>query len=52
MYNTIHYDVIRFDAIDIYGSFPREIALTLNDIFEKGVKIWYDKEMTEDNYVV
>ena len=52
MYNTIHYDYIRFDAIDIYGSFPREIALTLNDIFENGVKVWYDENLTYDNYVV
>lgn len=52
MYNTLHYDFLKFDSIDIYGSFPREIAKMLNSIFETGVKIWYDEKMNYDNYVV
>ena len=52
MYNVLHYDYVRFTSIDIYGSFPREIAKILNSIFETGVKIWYDENMYYDNYVV
>ena len=52
MYNTLHYDYVKFETIDIYGSFPREIAKKLNDIFETGVKIWYDENMYYDTYVV
>ena len=52
MYNTLHYDYMKFETIDIYGSFPREIALALNEIFETGVKVWYDENLYYDNYVV
>ena len=52
MYNVLHYDYVKFETIDIYGSFPREIAKKLNDIFETGVKIWYDENMHYDTYVV
>lgn len=52
MYNTLHYDYMKFETIDIYGSFPREIALALNEIFETGVKVWYDENLTYDTYVV
>ena len=49
---NIHYNVIKFDNSNVSGSFPKEIADTLNDILESGVKIWYDYQMTEDNYVI
>lgn len=51
MYSTIHYDYQKFELMDIYGSFPREIASALNDIFENGVKIWYDENLYYDTYV-
>ena len=52
MYNTLHYDYMKFETLDIYGSFPREIALELNKIFETGVKVWYDENLNNVNYVV
>lgn len=50
--NNIHYNVVKFENANLYGSFPREIANELNMILINGVKIWYDYTMTEDNYVV
>ena len=47
-----NYNVVRFDSANVYGSFPREISETLDEILETGVKIWYDYQMNEDNYVV
>ena len=49
---NINYNVIRFAIINLTGSFPREIALKLNEILNNGIKIWYDETMSEDNYVV
>ena len=49
---SYNYNFIKFDYIDIYGYFPRDIARSLNAIFTSGVKIWYNENMTDDNYVV
>ena len=48
----INYNVIRFDYVNVYGSFSRDIALILNSILETGVKVWFDYQMIEDNYNV
>lgn len=47
-----NYNILSFSIINLYGSFTREISLILNTIFKNGVKIWYDYQMNEDNYVV
>ena len=47
-----NYNTVKFEKINLYGSFTREIALVLASIFESGVKIWYDYQMREDNYVI
>lgn len=48
----IYYNVLRFDTINVYGSFPRSVALALNEILMSGVKIWFDNAMREDNLTV
>jgi len=48
----IYYNTIKFSTINIYGSFPRNIALQLNEILENGTRIWYDYQMRNDNLVV
>lgn len=50
--NLINYNVVKFETINVYGSFTREIALQLNEILANGVKIWYNYQMIDDNYVV
>lgn len=50
--NNINYNVLAFSSINVIGSFPRAVALVLNDILENGVKIWYNELLTEDNLVV
>ena len=55
MYYTrpvFNYNVLKFTFIDIYGKFPREIAVKLNQIFTNGVKIWYNENFADDNYVI
>ena len=49
---SVHYNVIKFSYIDLYGKFPRNIAEKLEQIFTNGVKVWYDYNLAEDNYVV
>ena len=49
---SFNYNVLKFTFIDVYGKFPREIAVKLNQIFTNGVKIWYNENFTDDNYVV
>lgn len=49
---SIYYNVIRFSNVNIYGSFPREVANIINEILTEGVKIWYDYQMRDDNYVI
>ena len=48
----IHYNTIRFNVCNVYGSFPRSKAKQLNEILMSGVKVWFDKSMTEDNLSV
>lgn len=47
-----NYNIIKFEIINVYGSFPRDIANVLNGIFTSGVKIWFKETMEEDNYVI
>lgn len=49
--NEINYNVISFKSVSCYGSFPRSIAKILNGILESGVKIWYNENMQDDNYI-
>ena len=49
---SVNYNVLKFDGINLYGSFTREIAIQLNKIFTDGGKIWYEPLMTEDNYII
>ena len=49
---SCNYNAVKFEAINLYGSFTREIAITLNNILLNGVKIWYDEGMSEDSYVI
>ena len=48
----VHYNVIKFETCNVYGSFPRSVAIALNSILMSGVKIWFDYTMSEDNLVV
>lgn len=48
----ISYNVIKFERINVIGKFPRTIALALNEIFENGIKLWYDETITDDNLIV
>ena len=50
-FDNINYNVVGFDYIDLYGSFPRNVANILCDIFNHSFKIWFDYSMQEDNYV-
>ena len=50
--NSYYYNFIKFEYVNLYGSFSRNIALVLNSILENGVKIWFDYKMREDNYVI
>lgn len=50
--NPINYNVIKFETANVYGSFTNEIAEKLNSILENGVKIWFNINMMDDNYVV
>lgn len=50
--NNINYNVLSFSSIDIYGSFPSAIALGLEALLIKGIKIWYNENCEEDNMVV
>ena len=50
--NNISYNYIKFDAINVYGSFPDEIADELNKILSNGVKIWYVPSLQLDNYEI
>lgn len=36
------YNTVKFENINIYGHFPRDIAVTLEDILENGTKVWFD----------
>ena len=49
---SCNYNILKFDYCCLYGSFPLEIAHKLEEIFEKGVKIWYNHQMQPDYYVV
>lgn len=46
-----NYNTIKFSTCNVYGAFPRTIALILNEILEQGTRIWFDYQMREDNYV-
>ena len=48
--NYFHFNVIKFSSPNVYGSFTNEIAMQLNNILEKGVKIWYTKTFSDDGY--
>lgn len=48
----INYNTIKFVSANVYGSFTDEIASYLNLILENGVKIWFDYQMRDDNYVI
>lgn len=50
--NNINYNSIKFDTININGSFPRSVAVILNEILTNGVKIWYNENLQDDNLVV
>ena len=50
--NNINYNVIKFEYINLIGSFPKEIADKLEEILTNGVKIWYNENLEEDNYVI
>lgn len=50
--NNCNYNVVKMDYCNLYGKFTSEIARALEEIFEKGVKIWYDYQLTSDNYVI
>lgn len=45
--NFIDYNILRFNEIDIYGSFPQSIKLALENILTSGFKIWYNSELKE-----
>ena len=49
--NPIYYNVIKFNKVNVYGEFPRDIAIQLNNILESSIKLWYDYKMRDDNYV-
>lgn len=46
----LHYDVVKFEKMNIIGSFTNEIANKLNEIFTNGVKIWYDYNLEQTDY--
>lgn len=54
--HNAYYNCIRLENADLYGSFPLEIAKCLNKILERGIKIWYDSDisyaLSHDTYVV
>lgn len=50
--NNINYNVLKFNDANVYGAFTNEIAEQLNEILNNSVKIWYNKNREEDNYVV
>ena len=45
--NFTDYNILRFNEIDIYGSFPQSIKLALESILTSGFKIWYNSELKE-----
>lgn len=47
-----NYTVVKFESVNVFGSFPRNIALVLNNILTSSVKIWFKETMEDDNYVV
>ena len=47
-----NYNVIKFDYVDVYGRFPKDIGNRLASILMRGVTIWFDENFTDDNYVV
>lgn len=48
--HNINYNVIKFAESNIYGDFPNEIAEKINEILNKGVRIWFTSIPEEDNY--
>lgn len=50
--NEISYNVIKFSTVNVYGSFPKEVAEQMNSILKSNIKIWYSKDMQEDNYEI
>lgn len=48
--NNIKYNVIKFETVNVYGSFTKEIASILNSILLNGVKILFTYESIDDNY--
>lgn len=48
----INYNVVKFATVNVYGDFPRSIALLLNEILLNGTKIWYSTDMSDDNLEV
>lgn len=49
--NNINYNSIKFETVNVYGSFTNEIAFKLNEILLSGVKIWYNESLSEDNLI-
>lgn len=45
----IHYNSLKFDGINVYGSFTNEIAEKLNLILSSGIKIWFTETLLEDD---
>lgn len=45
-----NYDYVKFSTINVYGSFPNDIADKLNEILSTGIKIWYMPTFDDDNY--
>ena len=50
--NNISFNCIKFETINVYGSFPRDIALELNNLLQNGIKIWFTPSMEQDNYEI
>lgn len=48
--NFFYYNTIKISNSNVYGSFTNEIADKLNEILEKGVKIWYVSQKADDGY--
>ena len=48
----INYNFIQFENANVYGNFTNKIAKILNEILSNGIKIWYDENKNNDNYVV
>ena len=47
--NNINYNVIKFEELELYGSFTQEICSILKEILTSGIKLWYNETLAKDN---